>query len=331
MPIKKIPIVVLTLAGLSITAIYFAYRNFHTAAPAVAPTSQNQPPQGVAHTRPIDHRSALLATEPPGPHQTTATNTVADKQAAMRQFHEAEQCRSLSQAVAGYQSQIRACQNAAAYPQTRDTCAKNITDADAKTQILLPRLDGCNADPQVLEENYYQAMTQAARLGDTDAQLCWVEGSWHHALPEEEYQAEALDYLNKALARGDWRFVKLMATHYVDNPPRSAGLLVYAEKPADRQLNMSDFEAAPYRMSQLLRLGATGRYVQWIDMLSSATFMSQEQIDAANEWAEQEYREHFANLPKLSEIPESCDTGIFDGDHEQARHPWRPAGESAGK
>lgn len=235
----------------------------------------------------------------------------------------------MSALLANQETVIRNCQDPATDPQRIAWCAKQTAAAEAKMHDLLPRAANCSNDADALEANYYETMTQAARLGDTHAQLCWVEGEWHHEVPDQDYRREAMGYLNAALARGDWRFVNLMATTYVDNPPRSAGLLLYAENRIDRRVDISDFRAVSYRMSRLLRLGAEGKYAEWIGLLTDRSFLSQEQIAAAETWAEQEYRDHFAARPKLTEIPQGCYPDLSDDERQRARQPWLHVPESA--
>lgn len=287
------------------------HRRAETAAPAAA--EERAPPPSAG--------SALPPVRPPASAPAGAPPPL-DLQTASRQFREAQNCRSVSGAFADQETLIRNCQDPATDPQRIAWCAKQTAAAEAKLHDLLPRFAHCSNDADALEANYYETMTQAARLGDTRAQLCWVEGEWHHDVSDEDYRREAMSYLNAALARGDWRFVNLMATTYVDNPPRSAGLLFDAEKPADRQVDLSDFRAMSYRMSRLLRLGAEGKYADWVGMLTDRSFLSQEQIAAAETWAEQEYRDHFAAQPKLTEIPEGCYPDLSESDRQQARQPW---------
>jgi hypothetical protein len=251
-------------------------------------------------------------------------------QIASLQFRAAQQCRTIAQAIESYQSQIRACEDSASSADVdrRKYCAESIVQNDAKSRELLPKLDHCNASPEQREENYYTTMTLAARSGDTSAQLCWVEGRWHHEVAYDDYQSEAMGYVQEALNRGDWRFVALLAQHYVDNPPRSGALLVYAENPLGGQVTVMDFSVKIYRMNRLLRLGATGDYVQWLDVFSHAEEISPEQRTAADVWAQHEYAAHFASQPGLSEIPESCWIGLDERDREKAKHPWKTSAGS---
>src|SRR6185295_17864489 len=110
---------------------------------------------------------------------------------------------------------------------------------------------------------YFEATKQAAHAGDADAQMCYLQADFGASNGEpvvtdaevEEYGRLAPDYVDDALRRGDWRIVELM-TKSSFHPGIEA----------IRQIPDIDKPETIYKMTKLLRLGASGSYAKSLDM-----------------------------------------------------------------
>ncbi|MGH8239000.1 MAG: hypothetical protein ACREXP_18540 [Steroidobacteraceae bacterium] len=108
---------------------------------------------------------------------------------------------------------------------------------------------------------YFAATKQAAKSGNADAQLCYLRGDFFS--PEgaqiftdaeiEEHKQVAPKYVDAALKRGDWRIVHLLSTRHVH---QGSGPLNLLEGIGDRDTH--------YKMTKLLRLGASGSYAKFM-------------------------------------------------------------------
>ena len=151
----------------------------------------------------------------------------------------------------------------------------------------------------------FEAVTTAAKMDDTDAQLCAVQGDFDQRLyalsdsQKEQYQIDAITYLKNALERGDWRVVQALTV-----ASRTFGHthnLSYLVTEGDAQ--------TVYRMLRLLRMGAVGDYAAGLDK-QLADYMSVEGAPAkyaeADAWAQQEYEKYFSKSERLTETPTVC-------------------------
>ena len=108
----------------------------------------------------------------------------------------------------------------------------------------------------------FEATKQAAKRGDVDAQVCYVKGDG--VRPDgkqiftdaeiEQYKKDAPRYVDAALKRGDWRVVELLNKRHF-HP--GSGPLDLLEGVGDRDTQ--------YKMTRLLRLGASGSYAEFLD------------------------------------------------------------------
>jgi hypothetical protein len=77
-----------------------------------------------------------------------------------------------------------------------------------------------------------------------------------------------------------------------------------------------------YAMNRLLRLGAGGRYAQWLDNLAESSTLSPDQIVEAENWANEQYAQYFSRTPELTAIPNACAFRGFSSDGLAEGRPW---------
>ena len=175
-------------------------------------------------------------------------------------------------------------------------------------------MDSCG-DYGDIDKKYYVATRDAARAGDSDAQLCYAQSTFSDALEEghyvyteddkSTYLADAPKYIDAALKRGDWRVVALMAT--ADRFTTSSGLFpLITGIGSPEQI---------YRAKALLLLGATGTYADGLKAsLSGFTrvegeqqaMVSPETMAYANAWVNQTFEAYFGHSRQLSKAPIPC-------------------------
>lgn len=152
-----------------------------------------------------------------------------------------------------------------------------------------------------IHERYDAAMVQAAKAGDADAQLCYL-------LAEDvdlgEYERLAPGFVEGALHRGDWRIAELLTRssfHPGFQPQRSIEGIGKPE--------------TIYKMTKLLRLGASGEYAQSLDYtlngmihpdLMPEAALPRDVITRGDSWARQTFNEYFSGVPGLTERPNVC-------------------------
>lgn len=153
------------------------------------------------------------------------------------------------------------------------------------------------------EKAFYASTVAAARNGDVDAQICYLQSDFKLDRPYTEaemgeFREDGTAYIDAAMKRGDWRVVQLLMTSR-KNLGSLSGLL---------PLLTNGDPVEVYRMNRLARLGATGAYAQQLD----ATAMDPQQpiplkeAADANAWAQQTFNAYFASSPLLSERPVAC-------------------------
>lgn len=220
----------------------------------------------------------------------------SETERATEAFQQSHQCHVAWNTIKGLQSEIAGCNSFGSAMD--DICRRNIKQAERQIQVQTARLAGCSTVPAVLEKAYFDSVSRAAELGNSDAQVCYVQGDFYNEMGRQEleqYKDNARNYIQLGLVRGDWRIVSLLATHHVDHIGRLGELEL--DNPYD-----------VLRMNRLLRDGATGEYAQQLDWNAqdSAVSLSKTQIDSAIAWARQEYEQYFRNSPILHSDPEDC-------------------------
>jgi len=219
-------------------------------------------------------------------------------------FKSLRQCHISMSRLTSLRNRLAACVSAAQYEGGHDAvCDKLAPELDTKIQAVEAQLSSCGTVPAQVELDYYQAVTQAAKLGNADAQICYVRGNFRRISPwtDEEirqYQDQAQRYVDEAVARGDWRIVALLGTtnNYLAH---TGGLMTH--------LAIGDAETV-YKMNRLLRLGAIGDYANLLDTRINGFIvqLSPQQVALADEWAQDFFELHFANSEKLVAAPKTC-------------------------
>jgi hypothetical protein len=159
----------------------------------------------------------------------------------------------------------------------------------------------CATDPVRLQEDLTRATASAARAGDADAQLCFVDGGYFPTEKSdiEAYGAEAASYVKARMAAGDWRMVQTLAT-----PPNS---ISHRGQSLAGQVNIG-LPFTAYRATRLLQYGAEGSYSQLLDLnaKSLSRSLTPAQVANADEWAKEEFNRHFSGSGKLDKSPATC-------------------------
>lgn len=275
---------------------------------------------GVRSPRPrVDspHASAIAepATTPQTPSQASApeqASVVAGQTDSLgNSFLELRQCvyaaRDLIAAKA--LTDCRLYEGKPQYQEAFAACLAGPMNARNRITAAEAALSHCN---QVdMRTRYFAATKQAAKSGNADAQLCYLQGEFFS--PEgaqifteaeiEEYKRAAPGYVDAALKRGDWRIVHLLNTQHL----HGGGPLRLLEGIGERETQ--------YKMTKLLRLGSSGSYAKFMqsrlegmlhpDLIPSAA-LPPEVAKEGDAWAQQTYINYFAGVPGLTEAPVVC-------------------------
>ena len=186
----------------------------------------------------------------------------------------------------------------------------NVPNRKAAAQASL-RDAGCG-DTTDVDTRYFEATRQAARAGDADAQMCYLQGAFGTSTGEslftdtdlDEYGRAAPRYVDAALRRGDWRIAELMTK---DN--------FHPGVEPIRQIPDIGKPETIYKMTKLLRLGASGSYAESLqrqlegmihpDLVPEAALPA-DVVKRGDAWARQTYNEYFSGVAGLTERPEVC-------------------------
>lgn len=178
---------------------------------------------------------------------------------------------------------------------------------------------GCGEMTDV-ESRYFEATKRAATAGDADAQMCYLQGSFgtpsgappFAGADAEEYQRVAPQYVDDALRRGDWRIVQLMTKRSFNPDAGPIAQIPDIGKPE-----------TVYKMTKLLRLGASGNYARRLDRQLSGMIQPDLNPEAAlpmdvvrkgDTWAQQTFNETFSGVAGLTEPPAVCGPGRGQGE-----------------
>lgn len=127
-------------------------------------------------------------------------------------FRELRQCVYASRELAAAKY-IADCRFYEGKPQYQDAYARCLNGwMNVKNRIAAAEsaVSGCNLSD--IERRYFEATREAAKKGDDDAQLCYLQaalGPFTDA-DTEEYKKVAPGYVDAAFKRGDWRIVHLL-------------------------------------------------------------------------------------------------------------------------
>jgi hypothetical protein len=181
-----------------------------------------------------------------------------------------------------------------------------------KTAAEATRKDAGCGDTTDVATRYFEATKLAARAGDADAQMCYLQGEFSTSNGKpiftdaevEEYGRVAPQYVDAALQRGDWRIVELM-TKDSFHP---------GVEPIRQIPNVGKPETI-YKMRKLLRLGASGSYAKSLDMdldgmihpdLVPEAALPADAVKTGDSWAQQTFNENFSGVAGLTERPTVC-------------------------
>lgn len=230
-------------------------------------------------------------------------------------FHFLRLCAHASRelAVTNFLSDCKAFEGRADFQGLYAQCLNgwmNVPNRKAAAEASL-RDAGCG-DTTDVDARYFEATRQAAREGDADAQMCYLQGEFGTSSGEslftdadlEEYGRVAPQYVDAALRRGDWRIVELMTKD--DFHPGVEPI---------RQIPDIGKPETIYKMRQLLRLGASGTYAQSLqreldgmihpDLVPEAALPA-EVVKRGDAWARQNYNEYFSGVEGLTGRPTVC-------------------------
>jgi hypothetical protein len=176
----------------------------------------------------------------------------------------------------------------------------------SRAQAAQQTLSGCGEVTKI-SRKYFEATRDAARAGDPDAQVCYLQslfgsdqGTPLTAADNAEYKQLSSQFIDAGLRRGDWRVVHLMTG-------RSGPIT---------QVQGIGQQATRYRMTKLLRLGASGSYATGLDyklkLLANPDIQPSESlpgkvIKEADDWAQETYNAYFAGVPGTTGVVTICD------------------------
>ena len=186
-------------------------------------------------------------------------------------------------------------------PQYQDALAECLNGPmNARNRITAAEAALSQCDQADMGTRYFAATKQAAKSGNADAQLCYLQGDFFS--PEgaqiftdaeiEEYKKVAPGYVDAALKRGDWRIVHLLNTRHF-HP--GSGPLRLLERIGERDTR--------YKMTKLLRLGSSGSYAEFMQSrlegmlhpdLNPSAALPPEVAKEGDEWAQQTYIDYFS-------------------------------------
>jgi hypothetical protein len=259
--------------------------------------SDNVPPRASSPTQPHPNKA-----NPVSPGQKA-------RKAAREAFVLARDCAFAQRERQTIDLQLRICEKNEAYrddPAHADFfafCDKRALAFEKRLDSLSHALSRCgDMGGEAAEVAFYDTSRTAARLGDPDAQLCYVRANFSLQrdwtdVEKSAYKREASTYVAQAMQRGDWRFAELIR-----------GMTPRAMEPNTLYLQIGNGDqVARYRYNRLLRLGArSANYRQFLDALIDDDGMSPEQKRSGDDWAQRTYAAHFARATQMDEMPDTC-------------------------
>ena len=269
--------------------------------------SPNAAPEGRLLENPstVGNRQTFLteasnSAEKPTPRPSDGTEAAGTRASARASFLKFKRCHA---DYAKYKYLTQAVDQCYSSPRTAGNfvdCPKMMADAQLAQNAVQNRLADCGRDYNEIDRAYFDATVAAAKSGDTDAQMCYVQSSFADEVvgsprfyTDEDasaYKATAPQYISDAFTRGDWRVVQILSVHGV-------GGLLYLLADAGTPDTF-------YKMNRLLRLGAEGQYARVLD--GDVRDLAPDKLAAAEAWATAMYSQHFSASPKLIQAPVPC-------------------------
>jgi hypothetical protein len=293
----------------ALIAVYFGIRSRASTDDASAASSES-----ISDNRVSEPTSAARETA------SHARVAVASNDAAAA-FHSLQLCASASRELA-ITNQLSDCKPYEDRPDFQELYAQclngwmNVPNRKAAAEAALKGA-GCG-DTADVENRYFEATKQAAKAGDADAQLCYLQANFVADTGEplftdadvEKYRRVAPQFVDAALRRGDWRIVQLMTKRSFHPGAGPITQIPDIGKPE-----------TIYKMTKLLRLGASGGYARSLDSQLSGMIRPDLVPEAAlpadvvrrgNAWAQHTFNESFAGVTGLTEAPTVCMPGPGD-------------------
>jgi hypothetical protein len=219
-------------------------------------------------------------------------------------FHALQLCAYASRDLAATQelSNCKAYEGRPEYENAYAQCLNGWMDVPNRKEAAQRDLAGCG-DTSDIEARYFAATRREARAGDPDAQMCYLLGQFED-LDFDEYRRVAPAYVDAAFRRGDWRIVELMTRRSF--PPGSGPIT---------QLDGIGTPETIYKMTRLLRLGASGTYARGLDSdldgmihpdLVPEAALPSEVVKRGDAWAQETFNEIFSGVTGLTERPTNC-------------------------
>jgi hypothetical protein len=258
----------------------------------------------VAQSTAVQSVVAAASASSPVDQPIAAGLTATEQSARSESFRHGKQCLELSLASEGLRNKTQICREQPLGSESRNVCESQTKDAEMRLGTMNTHAAdaGCGQDTTTAQRGFAQALVQAARAGDVDAQMCYFEWASPLSSPEsiERYKREATLYMRKAMERGDWRMVQLLTTPQESVAHGGAGPM--------GNLDVVGKWFTVYRADRLLWLGATGDYKIFLarSARSAAATLTPDQIKNANTWAWQEFKRYFTKSAPLSAAPVAC-------------------------
>jgi hypothetical protein len=303
-PRQKRAVLVFGLIAAALVAGYFGLRS---------DTSTEVEPRAAARSASENRKSEPASSEAQGP-VPPARAAVAPTNAAAA-FHSLQLCASAFRelAVTNYLSDCKPYEGRPDFQQLYAQCLNgwmNVPNRKAAAESAL-KASGCG-DMTDVEFRLFEATRQAAMAGDPDAQMCYLQANFFASTGEslftesdvEEYTRVAPQFFEAAVRRGDWRIVQLMTKRSFQPGAGPVTQIPDIGKPE-----------TIYKMTKLLRLGASGRYAKSLDRqltgmihpdLVPEAALPAGVVSRGDAWAQQTFNEYFAGVTGLTEAPAVC-------------------------
>ncbi len=297
-------VLVCGLIAAALIAVYFGLRS--RASTDVEPAATSESASDNRKSEPAT--SVARETATPARIAVTASNAAAA-------FRKLQLCASASRELA-ITKHFSDCEPYEGRPDFQELYAQclngwmNVPNRKAAAEAAL-KGSGCG-DTTEIETRYFEATKQAAKAGDTDAQLCYLQANFVADTGEplftdedvEEYRRVAPQFVDAAFWRGDWRIVQLMTMRSFHPWAGPVTQIPAIGKPE-----------TIYKMTKLLRLGASGAYAKRLDgqlngmihpdMVPGAALPA-DVVRRGDAWAQQTFNESFAGVTGLTEAPAVC-------------------------
>ena len=241
----------------------------------------------------------------------------ARNEQASTHFREMQQCFSAAQEFATAKANADDCKKYEGLQEYEHAHANCLNDRWSQRAADAERKQSECGSVTNIERKYYEATRDAAKAGDADAQLCYLQAAFSTRFSARdntspltdadvaEYKQVSSQYLDTAIKRGDWRIAQLLTRR---NFHPGSGPIT--------QLGEIGKPETIYKMTKLMRLGASGSFATGQDYklkllmnpdIKPSEPLPQETIDRADAWAQETYIAYFSGVHGLTELPTVCD------------------------